>query len=282
MGAKDSQHVKAILNAPTSGKISMTSAQLKEHTVEADKLIRAAQSSITGTKSQLTQQLTQLNNMENSPLVKQLQNQVNGFQSRCERALEQSKVLETQKTERETLLWSQMGQNVVNECEVEVGEVEKLIEVLKDAAALLTSDLAEHLSPEETLKSTTETDEAVKKAQAKFSSTTRLLQSKQKELSNSPKQLVEKLQTMSQKLGPWNQEIQQLRKVSQDASRKASAQLEKKKREEEEKKKQRKLKRAADWNKQLVEDISIECISAQLALTMSTFAEAEIQANAAK
>ena len=59
-----------------------------------------------------------------------------------------------------------------------------------------------------------------------------------------------------------------MRKVAGEANRKAKIAEEEKKKKEERARKQRKLSRQSEWNQQLLEDLSIEVISAQLTLQM--------------
>jgi len=271
--AKASPHAKALVGS--GGKTDLSASQLREHLTEMDKLIRGALSALASAKGQVAQQLTQIEKHEVTPQIKQLHTALTNMQQRCERSVESTKALEGQKNEKEVLIWSQLGESVLEECRAQVEDAEKKVEVVKDAAALLTSDLADHLQPEETLKATNETDEAVKRASMQLQSTQKMLQGKQKELTSCPKKVQEMLTQLLKKLTPMNSEVAQLRKTSSDASRKATQQLEAKKRKLAEAKKQKKLKRNTEWNKQLVEDLSIECITAQLALQMSSFAESE-------
>jgi len=283
--AKDNAHSKLLFNGVVNGKdpaTAITPITLRTNSDELDKLIKMALSTINGTKTSIEQRVTELADQPPSTFVKSLQNQLTGFQTRCERALENTQALEGQKSERVVLLWSQVGESNISECEKEVAEVEKHVEVLKDAAALLTSDLADHLTPEATLEATKETDAALKTATTTLQNAHRTLQAKQKELLTCPKKMQDKVAELMRRMTPWNQEINQLRKTSMEATRKANVQMEQRKRKEEEMKKQRKIKRTTEWNKQLVEDISVECMTAQLALQMSTFADAEALVQAAE
>eukprot|EP00397_Hematodinium_sp_SG-2012_P001982 GEMP01001988.1.p1 GENE.GEMP01001988.1~~GEMP01001988.1.p1 ORF type:complete len:1340 (+),score=382.14 GEMP01001988.1:70-4089(+) len=272
IAAKDNEHAKILFQSAIK---DISAVDMRRHSEEEGKLIRMALSSITGTKNSVEAKITELDAQPKSAFITSLQGQLTGFLSRCDRALENTKALEGQKSERELLLWSQLGENLLSASEKEVTDVEKAVETVKDAAALLTSDLAEHLSPEETLKATDETDNAVKHATTCLQTAHRNLQAKQKELASCPQKMQDRVAELMRKCTPWHQELNQLRKTSNDASRKAKTEVEQKKRKEEEMKKQRKIQRSADWNKQLVEDLSVECLNAQLAIQMGFPNEAE-------
>merc|ERR1719193_1378423 len=93
------------------------------------------------------------------------------------------------------------------------------VEKMKDAAALLSSDLSEHLSTDECLVASKGTEEAIGKATKAVQDAAAAITDRIPCFKNASASALQKFRVLQGKIPAWNEEIQRLQKLAVEADK---------------------------------------------------------------
>merc|ERR1711915_37494 len=102
-------------------------------------------------------------------------------------------------------------------------KAEQEVEKMKDAAALLSSDLSEHLSTDECLVASRATEEAIARATRAVQDVAAAITDKIPCFKNASSSALQKFRVLQGKIPAWNDEIHRLQKLAQDADKRGKA-----------------------------------------------------------
>jgi len=145
------------------------------------------------------------------------------FVKECEQLLEEANNWKIKKEEKEAALWTRAADYLVEELDGVMTKAEQEVEKMKDAAALLSSDLSEHLSTDECLVASRATEEAIARATRAVQDAAAAITDKIPCFKNASSSALQKFRVLQGKIPAWNDEIHRLQKLAQDADKRGKA-----------------------------------------------------------
>jgi len=255
---KTNPSFKTLFTDDKSNKV-ITSQDLKLQTESLDRvlttIIRQIQTSKLATSNKI---------LEGEEILKEtkvpvaiwpdIRKQLMSYVKECEDLLGEANNWKAKKEEKEAALWTRAADHLVEELDVVLGKAELEVEKMKDAAALLSSDLSEHLSTDECLVASKGTEDAIGKATKAVQDAAAAITDKIPCFKNASATALQKFRVLQGKIPAWNEEIQRLQKLAVEADKRGRDAKLAEERKIEEKLEKEKEARLEKWNQNMIDD----------------------------
>ncbi|CAD7926308.1 unnamed protein product [Amoebophrya sp. A120] len=261
----------------------MKPADLARFSAEIEKGLKAAQASLGSAMTLHTRKIQELEQsaLMNSKTVDSLRQQLGEARDKLDSALKETQEFSDKVSQRQRDLWSKMVGDLVEKSLDDLGEAENGVEHLKDQSALLSSEIAEHLSPQEAIEAADVSHEAAVKAEEKITEGRDSMHRRRTEVmtainffrqSNAvmgvsdekqadPLNLADKKKRIEECLAKFPTllaEVQKIRNLAVHIGNRARQAEALRKKQEQKEAQKRRQERRAKWNKQLIQDLGSE------------------------
>jgi len=254
---KENPNFKTLLTDKSDGQY--TSEDLRHRTDELDRVlttvIRQIQTSKLATSNKI---------LEGEGVIKgskipialwpEIRKKLTNYVKIQDDLLKEAKEWRIRKEDKEAVLWTKAADSLVDELEGVLAQAEKDVEKLKDASALLSADLSEHLPTNDLLAAASATEVWIGISTKTVHIASLAITEKIPLFKNASPAAFQKFRQLQSRVPGWNEEIQKIQKASLEADkkgRKIQAQEEKAKQEAKEREKKQRFDK---WNQNMIDD----------------------------
>ncbi|CAD7957245.1 unnamed protein product [Amoebophrya sp. A25] len=257
---------------------------LARFSAEVEKGLKAAQCSLNSAQTLHSRKMEELEQSQllNSKTVESLRQQLTEAKGKLDAATLETREFSERVSNRQKELWSKLVGDIVEKSQKDMSEADAAVEALKDQSALLSSEIAEHLSPAEAIDAADTSHEAAVAAESKivegrdnmhrrrtevmtainfFRQSAQVMGTADSPAAEDPLNLAGKKKAVEeflQKFPLLLTEVTKIRNLAVHIGNRARQAEALRKKQEQKEALKRKNERRAKWNKQLIQDLGCE------------------------